>query len=102
MKNVLKSILVICVTAAIINSIFFVKSLINPHKPEQDNERTMVAQAIELNDDALILRTSDGNEWEWGIEKGDHFQKNGIYNVRFDTLGTAGIRDDIILWIEER
>lgn len=102
MKNVLKSILVICVTAAIINSIFFVKSLINPHKPEQDNERTMVAQAIELNDDVLILRTSDGNEWEWGIEKGEHFQKNGIYNVRFDTLGTPGIRDDIILWIEER
>lgn len=102
MKNVLKSILVICVTAAIINSIFFVKSLINPHKPEQDNGRTMVAQAIELNDDVLILRTSDGNEWEWGIEKDEHFQKNGIYNVRFDTLGTPGIRDDVILWIEER
>lgn len=102
MKNILKSILVICVTAAIINSIFFVKSLINPHKPEQDNERTMVAQAIELNDDVLILRTSDGNEWEWDIEKGEHFQKNGIYNVRFDTLGTPGIRDDVILWIEKR
>lgn len=102
MKKTFKTILVICVAIAIINSINFFEAITNPHKPEQDNERTMIAQAIELNDDVLVLRTSDGNEWEWGIEKGEHFQKNGIYSVRFDTLGTPGIRDDVILWIEER
>lgn len=102
MKKILKSIFVICVAIAIINSINFFRGITNPHKPEQSNERTMIAQAIELNNDVLALRTSDGNEWEWDIEKGEHFQKNGIYNVRFDTLGTPGIRDDVILWIEKR
>lgn len=102
MKKVLKTILVICTIIAIINAISFIRNLVNPHKPEQDNERTSIAQAIELDNNILVLRTSDGNEWKWDIERGEQFKKNGIYNVRFDTLGTPGIRDDMILWIEER
>lgn len=101
MKKLFSIVLAIAALASTLNACSFFQKEMNK---ENENSRyyEQLGQAVEVSKDTLILRTPDGNEWVWGIEKGERFKLNKLYNITFDTLGTPGIRDDAIVKIIEK
>lgn len=69
---------------------------------KNDREYMALAQVVELSKEEATFKTADGNEWVWGIEKGESFQLSKVYKVYFDDMGTPGLRDDVILKIEAK
>ena len=104
MKKIFKSTIVIVLCALFFISLFklfrFGQVVTNAEQFPQGRTRTTKCTATDIENGILTLESADGMLWEWEIEKGEHFQKYQVYNVTFDTLGTPGLRDDIILTIK--
>ena len=104
MKRIFKS------TATIILYTLFLVSLFGLFRFKQFittteisfDDRTYVDKCtvIDIKNNILVLESVNGMTWEWKIEKNEHFQKYQVYDVSFDSLGTPGLRDDIILTVK--
>lgn len=104
MKRIFKSTIVFALCILSFISLFqlfrFGQVIAMTEQLPQGRTRITKCTATEIENNILTLESTDGMAWEWEIEKNEHFQKYQVYNVTFDTLGTPGLRDDIILTIE--
>ena len=104
MKRIFKSTVTIILYALFLVSLFSLfrfKQFITTTEISFDN-RTYINKctAVDIKNNILILESVDGMTWEWKIGKSEHFQKYQVYDVSFNSFGTPGLRDDIILAIE--
>lgn len=106
MKKIAKIILpiafVIIMTASIINLVRFKNILTTATFNPKAETRVSLAQAVKVDNENLTIKTSDGMYWVWSIEPGEHFTANKLYYVTFNTLGTPGYNDDMIINITEK
>lgn len=101
MKKILAIAMCAATLAANLNACATMKAAIQETKAN-DREYMALAQVVGLSKEEATFRTVDGNEWVWGIEQGESFQLSKVYKIYFDDMGTPGLRDDIILKIEEK
>ena len=104
MKRIFKSTATIILYALFLVSLFGLfrfKQFITATEISFD-DRTYVDKCtvIDIKNNILVLESVNGMTWEWKIEKNEHFQKYQVYDVSFDSLGTPGLRDDIILTVK--
>lgn len=104
MKRIFKSTATIILYALFLVSLFGLfrfKQFITTTEFSFD-DRTYVDKCtvIDIKNNILVLESVNGMTWEWKIEKNEHFQKYQVYDVSFDSLGTPGLRDDIILTVK--
>lgn len=104
MKRIFKSTATIILYALFLVSLFGLfrfKQFITTTEISFD-DRTYVDKCtvIDIKNNILVLESVNGMTWEWKIEKNEHFQKYQVYDVSFDSLGTPGLRDDIILTVK--
>lgn len=107
MKNFVKIIIVITILMTIIMAIFSmtqINRVINIAEKaltgHEKDERTAVARVVDLQNDVVTFKTSDGLLYEWEVEPGETFEMRSCYRVTFDTLGTSSLLDDVIINIE--
>lgn len=101
-KIILLIVLVIIMTLSIINLVKFKDILTTATFNPKAKTRISLAQAVKVDNENLTIKTSDGMYWVWSIEPGEHFTTNKLYYVTFNTLGTSGYNDDMIINIVEK
>lgn len=103
MKRIIITIITLAlVLVSMINLANFKNVLTSATFNPKAETRISLAQAVKVDNENLTLKTSDGMYWVWGIEPGEHFTANKLYYVTFNTLGTPGYNDDMIISIVEK
>ena len=93
MKNIITSIIIVCLLASTLFGAIYVAT----HQYEVFN--IVSATVCEVNEEAVAFEDASGEVWVWELEEDESFELGQQVRIQFNDMATTDIYDDEIIRI---